>query len=56
MAILPILRDASAYSFFFDFDGTLTEIAETPGAVVVEGRAREALEIFLKVPQARLPS
>ncbi len=48
MAVLPILRDASAYSFFFDFDGTLTEIAETPGAVVVEARAREALEILFE--------
>ena len=48
MAVLPILRDASAYSFFFDFDGTLTEIAETPGAVVVERRAREALEILFE--------
>src|SRR5208337_1311191 len=48
MAVLPILRDASAYSFFFDFDGTLTEIAETPGAVIVEERARKALEILLE--------
>jgi trehalose 6-phosphate phosphatase len=48
MAVLPILRDASAYSFFFDFDGTLTEIAETPGAVVVEERARKALETLLE--------
>lgn len=44
MTVLPILGDASAYCFFFDFDGTLTEIAETPGAVIVEERAREALE------------
>jgi len=44
MAVLPDLRDASAYGFFFDFDGTLTEIAETPGAVIVDERVREALE------------
>ncbi len=48
MAVLPTLRDAGAYGFFFDFDGTLTEIAETPGAVVVEERARQALEILLE--------
>lgn len=43
-----ILRDASAFGFFFDFDGTLTEIAETPSAVVVEDRAREALARLFK--------
>jgi trehalose 6-phosphate phosphatase len=48
MSVLPTLRDAGAYAFFFDFDGTLTEIAETPGAVIVEERARRALEILFK--------
>jgi trehalose 6-phosphate phosphatase len=48
MAVLPTLRDAGAYGFFFDFDGTLTEIAETPGAVIVEERTRQALEILLE--------
>ena len=48
MTVLPILRDASAYSFFFDFDGTLTEIAETPGAVVVDERVREALDTLFQ--------
>jgi trehalose 6-phosphate phosphatase len=43
MVLPPIPRDASAYSFFFDFDGTLTEIADTPGSVIVENRARQAL-------------
>jgi trehalose 6-phosphate phosphatase len=43
-AFPAILRDASAYGFFFDFDGTLTEIAETPNEVIVEDRARQALE------------
>ena len=49
MATLPILCDATAHGFFFDFDGTLTEIAETPGAVVVEARAREALETLFEI-------
>ncbi len=44
MVLLPNLRDARTYGFFFDFDGTLTEIAETPNAVIVEERARQALE------------
>jgi trehalose 6-phosphate phosphatase len=44
MVFLPTLRDAHAYGFFFDFDGTLTELADTPGAVVVEDRARLALK------------
>ncbi len=44
MVLLPILRDAAVYGFFFDFDGTLTELAETPVAVIVEDRARRALE------------
>ncbi len=49
MAILPSLRDVGAYCFFFDFDGTLTEIAATPGAVIVEERARQALEMLFKI-------
>ena len=48
MTVLPVLRDARAYSFFFDFDGTLTEIAETPSAVIVEERVREALETLFE--------
>ncbi len=44
MVLLPDLRDPRAFSFFFDFDGTLTELAETPEAVIVEDRARHALE------------
>jgi trehalose 6-phosphate phosphatase len=44
MEFPPVLRDPRAYGFFFDFDGTLTEIAETPGAVIVEDRARQALK------------
>ena len=47
MPVLPILRDASAHSFFIDFDGTLAEIAETPGAVIVEDRARDALRLLV---------
>jgi trehalose 6-phosphate phosphatase len=48
MVLPPLLRDASAYGFFFDFDGTLTEIAETPGSVIVEDRARQALESLFR--------
>ncbi|MGO9546463.1 MAG: trehalose-phosphatase [Rhodomicrobium sp.] len=44
MVLLPNLRDARAFGFFLDFDGTLTELAETPSAVIVEERARRALE------------
>src|SRR6516165_444420 len=44
MVPLPPLREACAYGFFFDFDGTLTELAETPEAVVVEDRTRRALK------------
>ncbi|MBI4723858.1 MAG: trehalose-phosphatase [Rhodomicrobium sp.] len=44
MVLLPNLRDPGAYGFFFDFDGTLTELAETPEAVIVEDRTRRALE------------
>lgn len=43
MVLLPDLNDAHSYAFFFDFDGTLTELAETPGSVIVEDRARRAL-------------
>jgi trehalose 6-phosphate phosphatase len=48
MALLPSLRDARAYAFFFDFDGTLTELAETPNAVIVDGRARSALGMLFE--------
>jgi len=41
---LPKIRDAGAYGFFFDFDGTLTELADTPSAVILDDRARQALE------------
>jgi trehalose 6-phosphate phosphatase len=43
MVLLPMLLDPRNYAFFFDFDGTLTELAVTPEAVVVEDRARKAL-------------
>src|SRR5262245_45574685 len=43
---LPVLHNARGYGFFFDFDGTLTEIAQTPAAVTVEDRARNALELI----------
>ena len=41
---MPTLRNARAFAFFFDFDGTLTELAETPSAVVIEERTCRALE------------
>jgi len=43
MDFLPSLRDAGGYGFFLDFDGTLTEIADTPAATVVQDRTRAAL-------------
>ncbi|MBT3070929.1 trehalose-phosphatase [Rhodomicrobium sp. Az07] len=44
MDFLPCLSDASAYAFFLDFDGTLTEIADTPAAVIVHRHTRATLE------------
>jgi trehalose 6-phosphate phosphatase len=44
MNLLPSLHGTGTYAFFFDFDGTLTELAGTPGAAVLEDRARQALE------------
>lgn len=43
---LPIIADARRHAFFFDFDGTLTEIAERPDAVHLEARATEALTVL----------
>lgn len=40
---LPIIADAGRHAFFFDFDGTLAEIAERPDAVHLEARAIDAL-------------
>jgi trehalose 6-phosphate phosphatase len=48
MVPLPLMRESCAYGFFFDFDGTLTELAETPEAVIVEDRARRALETLFE--------
>lgn len=48
ISTVATLRDASTYGFFFDFDGTLTEIAETPDAVVVEERTRQALSSLFR--------
>ncbi len=41
--VLPELHNAHRWAFFFDFDGTLTEIAERPDAVQVEHGTRQAL-------------
>jgi trehalose 6-phosphate phosphatase len=38
-----LLSPLARYAFFFDFDGTLAEIAERPDAVRLEARARDAL-------------
>ncbi len=43
MTILPVLSEPSRYAYFFDFDGTLAEIATTPGQVVVDDRVRRVL-------------
>jgi trehalose 6-phosphate phosphatase len=43
MTFLPIHCEADAFAFFFDFDGTLAELADTPDAVIVESRAKYAL-------------
>ena len=48
MVPLPDLHDALNYAFFFDFDGTLTELAETPSGVILEDRARQALSLLFQ--------
>jgi trehalose 6-phosphate phosphatase len=48
MVPLPYLHDAHDYAFFFDFDGTLTEHAETPSAVILEDRVRHALDFLFQ--------
>ena len=46
--VLPNLHDARTYAFFFDFDGTLAELAETPSGVILEERARQALSVLFQ--------
>jgi trehalose 6-phosphate phosphatase len=41
--LLPKFQRADTHCFFFDFDGTLTEIAESPGSVLVSCQTRSAL-------------
>ena len=48
MVPLPDLHDALNYTFFFDFDGTLTELAETPSGVILEDRARQASSLLFQ--------
>ncbi len=49
MTTFSLLKNASEYAFFFDFDGTLTEIARTPEEVIVEERARRALDALYRL-------
>ncbi len=48
MMPLPYLHDPRAYAFFFDFDGTLAEVAETPDATLLDDRARRALNLLFQ--------
>jgi trehalose 6-phosphate phosphatase len=48
MIPLPFLHDPRAYAFFFDFDGTLAEVAETPEAALLDPRARRALNLLFQ--------
>ncbi|RKP56432.1 trehalose-phosphatase [Pararobbsia silviterrae] len=41
---LPATLDFAETAFFFDFDGTLVELASTPDGVVVEPRVRTLLD------------
>ncbi len=54
MDSLPSLYGTGAYAFFFDFDGTLTELAETPGAAVLGDHARQALEQLFQAASGAL--
>lgn len=43
---LPEIDDARRHAFFFDFDGTLTEIADRPDAVLIDERVTSALTVL----------
>jgi trehalose 6-phosphate phosphatase len=48
MDSIPSLRGSGCYAFFLDFDGTLSEIADTPATARIEDRARQALEALFR--------
>ncbi len=48
MVPMPYLDDPRAHAFFFDFDGTLAELAETPDAAVLDRRACHALDLLFQ--------
>jgi trehalose 6-phosphate phosphatase len=45
---LPELTDPEHFAFFFDFDGTLADIAERPEEVTVTEATRAAIEALVK--------
>lgn len=45
---MPRLQVDDSYAFFFDFDGTLSEIADSPASAMIEDRARQALEALFR--------
>lgn len=47
-ALPPTTLDLADTAFFFDFDGTLVELAPTPDGVVVEARVHTLLETLHK--------
>jgi trehalose 6-phosphate phosphatase len=48
-ALPPASLAVAEAAFFFDFDGTLTELAATPDAVVVDPRVRPLLEALSRL-------
>jgi trehalose 6-phosphate phosphatase len=48
MDSIPSLQATDSYAFFFDFDGTLSEIADSPASAVLSDRARQALEALFR--------
>ena len=49
LASLPALTDPAQFAFFFDFDGTLADIAARPEEVLVTETTRAALIALVQI-------